>query len=185
MLHVICSMLGVIAMCLLAVSGVMLTHPDGFDVDSSTSSERTGTIAAQVVKRGDKGEIGRTVRRALPGAGAVEAVEESGEADSRTYRVILTRPNCRFDGEADNAGRVKGTWESYGAKGALVNLHRSRFADSLRWRILMDVGAGCLLLACLTGIILWLGTKARRILGLAAFVIGLAAYVGGYLWLIP
>ncbi|HUS48328.1 MAG TPA: PepSY-associated TM helix domain-containing protein [Phycisphaerae bacterium] len=256
---VICSMLAVVAMCVFAVTGMMLTHPKGFGLDRPPSYEirqtipaevarrgnpeqllahlralvpqvqtvqdlkkvegaegqgdcfrvilngpqhrleaevaadgqvtgtlyRIGKIPVGVVNRGDTREIARSVRQAFPDAGAVEAVEESGQGDDKTYRVILSRPGRRFDCEVDAKGNVAGTLDDFGAKRALVNLHKGRFADSKQWRILMDVAAICLLVACVTGIVLSLATRKRRILGLAAFGTGLAVYIGAYVWLVP
>ncbi|MEI7837727.1 MAG: PepSY-associated TM helix domain-containing protein [Planctomycetota bacterium] len=184
-LHVIASMLGVVVMFLMALTGVMLVHPETFKVDASTTSERTATIPAEVVKIGDKNGVAQAVQKALPNAGVLETVDEFEEDGLKGYHVVLACPQRRFDGKVDAAGNVVGTMEEYRLAGTLGNLHKSNFPDAGRWRVLMDVGAGSLVLACLTGLVLWLGTKPRRILGLVAFVIGLVIFVGGYFWLVP
>jgi hypothetical protein len=184
-LHVIASMLGVVVMFLMALTGVMLVHPETFKVDASTTSELTATIPAEVVKIGDKNGVAQAVQKALPNAGVLETVDEFEEDGLKGYHVVLACPQRRFDGKVDAAGNVVGTMEEYRLAGTLGNLHKSNFPDAGRWRVLMDVGAGSLVLACLTGLVLWLGTKPRRILGLVAFVIGLVIFVGGYFWLVP
>ena len=184
-LHVAASLLGVVVICLMAVTGVMLMHPKTFGVDASAASDATARIPAEVVAGGKKADIARAVQKALPGAGAPETVEESQEHGVRSYHVVLACPQRRFDGTVDAAGNVSGSLDEYGFTGALGTLHKSHFPNPRRWRILMDVAAGSLVLACLTGIVLWLGSKARRVIGLVAFLAGLVVFVGGYFWLVP
>lgn len=184
-LHVIASMLGLVAVCLMAVTGVMLVHPETFKVDASTTSDRTEKIPAAIAAGGDKDALAQALRQALPNAGAVETLDEFDQDGAKGYHVVLACPQRRFDGKLDAAGSLAGSMEEFGLAGSLGNLHKGNFAQPGRWRVLMDVAAASLVLACLTGIVLWLGTKARRILGIVAFGIGLIVFVGGYIWLVP
>lgn len=183
--HVMASMLGVVVVCLMALTGVMLVHPDAFKVDDPASSERTATIPVALVAGGDKDAVAQAVRKAFPNAGALETVESFEDEGLKGYRVVLACPQRRLDAKVNAAGSVSGSMEEFGLAGTLGNLHKGNFPDAGRWRVLMDVGAGSLVLACLTGIVLWLGTKPRRVVGLVAFLIGLVAFVGGYIWLVP
>lgn len=185
-LHVIASLVGVVVMCLMAVTGVMMMHPKTFNVDGIVTRSATATISAEVARGRDKGAIARAVQKALPSAGAVESIEKSQEEGKEgSFQVVLSCPQRRFDGTVDAAGNVSGSIDENSLAGTLSNLHKSPFPKAHRWKILMDVGAGSMVLACLTGIVLWLGSKARRIIGLVSFIAGLVAFVGGYFWLVP
>ena len=82
------------------------------------------------------------------------------------------------------SGEMEITTEKGGVLAVLAALHKGENAGKA-WAWMLLSGGVCLLIAGITGIILWLATPKRRKLGLIALVIGLVVFVGAYLALVP
>jgi hypothetical protein len=66
----------------------------------------------------------------------------------------------------------------------LNDLHRGRDAGEA-WRWVIDISAVLILLALVSGVILWLALPKRRTLGIVSLVLGGAVTVAFYLILVP
>jgi len=176
-LHVICSMLAAGMLCLFAVSGIAMVHEESFGLDSPESKTTEAAIPADLAKSAEREEVVAHLRGTLGLAGEAEAFEVEDES----IRVLLSRPGRRVEVSISRAdGKAEVLVERGGLLAVLADLHRGKHAGEF-WRRLIDAAGACLLLAWLTGIVLWLATPSRRLLGLAAAVVGLALAVGAWL----
>jgi hypothetical protein len=68
---------------------------------------------------------------------------------------------------------------------ALINdLHRGRDAGAF-WRWVIDLSAAAIVLACVTGFVLWLALPKRRKLGVIVLVAGTIGTLAFYYALVP
>jgi hypothetical protein len=82
------------------------------------------------------------------------------------------------------SGHAKLHNETYNLAAFLNNLHRGRYAGPA-WRWVIDVSALFIVLACATGIILWLALPRRRVLGFIALAVGVIGTIGIIYALVP
>ena len=180
-LHLVCSMLAVGMFALFAISGVTLTQKETFGLDGVEGQTATATIPTEMARRGEQGEI---VAHLLDKHGLGGAVD-SFEIEEDMLYVVLVRPGERSDVSIDReSGEMEIMMEKGGLLAVLADLHKGENAGKAWAWMLLSAGV-CLLIAGITGIILWLATPKRRKLGLIALVIGLVAFIGAYLALVP
>ena len=81
-------------------------------------------------------------------------------------------------------GQTKVHAEAFNFAAVINNLHRGRNTGSA-WRWLIDLSAALIVLACATGMVLWLALPRRRVLGIIAFAVGIAGTVAVVYLLVP
>jgi hypothetical protein len=74
--------------------------------------------------------------------------------------------------------------KTFGLWGRINDLHRGRDAGEA-WRWMIDASAALIVLAGVTGVILWLALPKRRNVGIAALVLGVGLSVMFYWLLVP
>lgn len=180
-LHLVCSMLAVGMFALFVVSGVTLTQKETFGLDRTDEQTATATMPTEMARRGEQGEIVAHLRDKHGLGGAVD----SFEVEEDMLYVVLARPGERSDVSIDReSGEMEIMTEKGGVLAVLAALHKGENTGTT-WAWMLLSGGVCLLIAGVTGIILWLATPKRRKLGLIALVVGLAVFVGAYLTLVP
>jgi hypothetical protein len=85
---------------------------------------------------------------------------------------------------AKATGRVTGRQEQYGWIALVNNLHRGRYTGPT-WRWVIDFSAAVIVLACLTGFVLWLALPPRQKLGIAMVVAGTVATLALLKFFVP
>lgn len=202
LVHLCCSMLALAAIIFFAVTGFILNNEEMFGLGQPPDRiEVKGMMPVEMVRRADQEEIVSYLRETFSVRGEVEKfsvpVDSEGEgvllpgqvagltASEGEIYLTFTRPGGQCEVTINRSdGRMKITTDPPSVLTALVDLHRGKSAGPV-WAVLMDTAALCLLLACLSGIVLCLATPKRRILGLTALALGLAAWLGAYLLFTP
>lgn len=180
--HLVCSMLGLGMVGLLAVSGIAMTHEGFFGLgEPDEAAVPCDPLPGDLARQSDQEAIVRHLRDAVGMKGAVDAFE----VDPEETLVVFTRPGMRSQAIIQRSdGRVEITTERGGILALLADLHKDENAGEA-WKWLVTAGGACLLLACLTGIVLWLATPKRRLLGLVALAVGLAGCLAAYVFFVP
>lgn len=179
--HLVCSMLAIGAIVFFAATGFMLNNEEMFDPGDVEEKIVEATLPEALVSGADEGKI---VSHLADNFGV------SGElndfiAEEDFIELTFKRPGGRTDVSIERpGGEMEIRTEPRSIATVLFDLHKGSSAGSV-WAILIDAAAICLLLACVTGIILWLATPRRRALGLIAMVIGLLAWCGAYFLCVP
>ena len=94
-------------------------------------------------------------------------------------------PRDSWEIEIDKkTGAATARQETFNTIALLNNLHRGRYSGPA-WSWVIDASAVLILLACVTGVILWLGLPRRRRLGIAATLLGAAATLLVFALLVP
>jgi len=174
-------MLGVGALVFFAATGFMLNNETMFDLDSVDDNTVEMTLPADIVRDARQEIVVSHLRDTCSVTGLLDefAVEED------MIELTFKRPGGRTDITINRpGGEMEITTEPGSMTTVLVDLHRGASAGGI-WGILIDLAAVCLLVACISGIVLWLAVPKRRILGLIALLIGLLAWCGAYFLCIP
>lgn len=172
-LHIYVSMISFAIVFFFAVTGLTLNHPDYFAGELKTFNEK-GKIDPAWVNVTDTNAIKK-----------LEIVEQFRKAHNikaalNEFRIDDVQCNASFRGPGYGADafidRTTGEYEititKAGAVGILNDLHKGRDSGS-GWSILIDVSAILMALVSLTGIILILYIKRKRLSGLGIAVAGL------------
>jgi hypothetical protein len=108
----------------------------------------------------------------------------SFEVDSDPYKVFFKSPGRNCDATIHPDGGTEVKIETFGLVARINDLHRGRDAGE-PWRWMIDLSAIVILLAAITGVILWLALPKRRNLGIIAMVLGIAICVAFYWMVVP
>lgn len=177
-LHIYSSLFGLAAILFFSFTGLLLNHPDWMLGSVSTEQEFSGSVPVAWVQTGGgdvaKLEIVEHLRRQH---GIRGFVEEFTQEDKECV-VIFKGPGYSADASIN---REDGHYEMQAiAEGwvAVANdLHKGRNTGTA-WRWVIDASAVLLAVVSLTGLILLLYIKRRRLPGLVLAVIGLALAIG-------
>ena len=180
-IHLFCSMLGVGAMVFFAATGFMLNNETMFDLDGPDDNTVEMTLPADMVRDARQETIVSHLRNTCGVTGLPDdfAVEED------MIELTFKRPGGRTDITINRpGGEMEITTEPGSLTTVLLDLHRGANAGGI-WGITIDLAAICLLVACISGIVLWLAVPKRRMLGLIALLLGLLGWCGAYLFCVP
>jgi hypothetical protein len=174
-------MLAAGAMVFFAVTGFMLNNEAMFDSEGPEDNTIERTAPSEIIRDARQEEVVSYLRDECGMTGLLDEYN----ADPDVIELTFKRPGGRTDITIDRSdGQMEIMNEPASVTTALLDLHKGSSTGAI-WRTLIDLTAICLLLACLTGIVLWLATPKRRVLGLIALVIGLLAWCGAYLLYVP
>lgn len=180
-IHIYLTMAALALMLFFAVTGFTVNHEEWFGATTPRVRNVTGTTPAGWVKGEDKLRIVEHLRSQMGVSGAMTDFE----TDEDKYHVVFKGPGrvceatiARPDGKTDV--EIK----TFGLTGRINDLHRGRDAGE-PWRWVIDASALLIVLACITGVILWLALPKRRKLGIAWLLAGVAGSVAFYWWLVP
>ncbi|MEO8479908.1 MAG: PepSY-associated TM helix domain-containing protein [Gemmatimonadota bacterium] len=178
-LHIYLTMFAFVLMVFFGVTGLLLNHEDLLPGESLV--ETTGSIAPNLLTEPDKLMVIEHLRSDYGAGGAVS----SFDVNDNTLFVTLKGPGRTFEAEID---RTSGTATIRDTRrGMLVqldDLHRGK--DTGRaWRLVLDASSILLLLASVTGIVMWLALPKRRQGGLIALGVSIALLAAVVVWLVP
>jgi hypothetical protein len=180
-LHVYLTMLGLLVMLLFGVTGFTINHEEWFGATRPRPTDTEGTTPPDLLAKGDALRIVEHVRNTWHVSGAM------ADYDTTDGRVSISfkDPGQLWEVEIEKStGRTKLHHETYNLTAFLNNLHRGRYAGPA-WRWVIDVSALFIVLACATGIVLWLALPRRRVLGFIALAVGVIGTVGIIYALVP
>jgi len=107
------------------------------------------------------------------------------ETNDDNYHVVFKGPGRVCEATiARQDGKTDVEIKTFGLAGRINDLHRGRDAGEA-WRWVIDASALLIVLASVTGLILWLALPKRRRLGIAWLVVGVGASVGFYWTMVP
>lgn len=196
-LHVYLSMMGLFVLLFFSVTGITLNHPTWLGAGLETTRQEEGKLERAWVAapedppseepEGDgadsvaKLEVVEHLRKAHGLRGAVASLT----ADETECAVTFKGPGYSADVFIDReTGGYQLTETSHGLVAVMNDLHKGR--DSGRaWSLLIDVSAGVLVLASLSGLVLLFYLKRRRTPGLIVGLVGTAAFFAMLRFLVP
>jgi len=182
-LHIYLTLLALAAMLFFAITGFTAHHEDWFNATEPQKKEPiAATIPADLLKSGSDLALIDYIRKTHHIRGSGIAYNESPEEISITYKrpggewtALITKP-------AGQLTLSESTWNTW----AVVNdLHRGRNATGAAWGWVIDLSALLIVLACITGFILWLALPKRRKRGILYMLLGTAALFAVYYLLLP
>lgn len=182
-LHIYVSMLSFAIVLFFSVTGITLNHPDYFAGEMKETHEK-GQMDTAWVNMTDTVKIAKL--------NLVEFLRKQHSIKAPVTEFRIEEEQCaisfRGPGYAADAfvNRADGTYEitllKAGAIGVLNDLHKGRDSGA-KWAILIDLSAILMIIISLTGIILLLYIKRKRISGLVWALIGLLlAYLVYQIW---
>src|SRR5262249_31588555 len=161
-------MLGLLVMLLFGVTGFTINHEEWFGATRPRVTDSEGVVPPDLLAKGDALRIVEYARATWHVSGAMTDYDTSDDRVSIAFKehgqlweVEIENPN----------GRTKLHNETYNLAAWLNNLHRGRYSGPA-WRWVIDLSALFIVLACVTGIVLWLALPRRRVLGLIALAVG-------------
>ena len=183
-LHIYLSMLSFALVFFFAVTGLTLNHADRFGDQTRTQQEK-GSMDLSWVKEPDTLKIAKLqIVEYLRNKHGIKAAMSDFRIDDSQIGVSFKGPGFAADAFIDRAtGAYDLTRTSAGFVGIINDLHKGRDTGKV-WSVLIDVSAVLLTLVSLTGLLLLLFLKKRRISGLLVAALGLlAAYIVYRIWI--
>lgn len=181
-LHIYLSMLGVVMLMFFGVTGFMLNHADGFGLEATRTDVSSTTIPVNVIQKQDKLMLVEHLR-STGVSGAVDPFDWPGEGE--VFHLAFKSPRSHTDVDIDlPAGVAEITTQTRGVMGWLTRLHTAGEAGA-GWRLLLDMTAILLVIASISGIVLWQSLAKRRAIGIAALMTAMVAIVLVYAMFVP
>jgi hypothetical protein len=185
--HIYVSMFGLAATLFFSVTGLTLNHPDWFG-ESERRVSAQGRMSTEWLRPGEadesrlaKLEVVEYLRKAHGVRGAVAEFR----AEEKECTVTFKGPGYAADAFIDReTGRYDLTQTIHGFVAVINDLHKGR--DTGRpWSVVIDASAIVLTVISLTGLVLLLYLKRRRVPGLLVVVGGTVAVVAVVMLLVP
>lgn len=172
-LHIYVSMISFAIVLFFAVTGLTLNHPDFFAGELKSSNEK-GRLDSNWVNNTDTTKIAKLeIVEYLRKAHGIKAALAEFRIDEAQCSLSFKGPGYAADAFID---RTNGSYEvalmRAGVVGVMNDLHKGRDSGS-GWSVVIDVSAILMTLVSLTGIILILYIKRKRVSGLVIAAIGL------------
>ena len=173
-LHIYLSMISFAIVLFFSVTGLTLNHPTWFGGDKQIQTKYNGKLNINWVNSPDtnkvaKLEIVEFFRKKHYAKGFISDIR----IDDAEISLSLKGPAYGFDAFIDRAnGSYEASEIKMGAVAVMNDLHKGRDSGS-GWAWVIDVSAIFLILVSLSGLILLLFMKKRRVAGLVSGVIGL------------
>lgn len=173
-LHIYLSMISFAIVLFFSFTGLTLNHPTWFGAEKQIEEKHTGKLKVQWVNQPDTNKIAKLeIVEFLRGKYKLKGAVSDFRIED--YEVSIT-----FKGPAYSADvfidREKGNYEVTEIKKGVIalwnDLHKGR--DSGKgWSSLIDVSAIFLIMVSLTGLVLLLFIKKKRVSGIVTAVLGL------------
>ena len=174
-------MLGLLVMLLFSVTGYTINHEDWFGAITPRVIEREGQVPPALIAQHDTLRIVENLRQTFGIRGAMTDFAEVEEE----FEISFKEPGQLWDiSVAKATGRATARNDQYNSIAILNNLHRGRYTGAA-WGWVIDFSAALIVLACLTGFVLWLALPKRRQLGIAFLVLGTLATMAAIFFLVP
>jgi len=179
-IHIYLTMAALGLMLFFALTGFTVNHEDWFGATTPHDRTETGTTPAEFVTAKDKLKIVEHLRSHFSVTGALYAFE----TDDDPYTVEFRSPGRNSVAKIQADGKTEVKIETFGLIARINDLHRGRSAGE-PWRWMIDASAIVIILAAITGVILWLALPKRRKLGIVATVLGLVICIAFYWMVVP
>lgn len=165
-LHIYVSMISFAIVFFFAITGLTLNHPDYFAGELKTLNEK-GKVDPAWVSVSDTNKIKKLeIVEQLRKAHNIKAALNEFRIDNSQVSASFRGPGFGADAFVDRStGEYEVTITKAGVIGVLNDLHKGRDSGS-GWSVLIDVSAILMSLVSLTGIILILYIKRKRLSGL-------------------
>lgn len=179
--HIYLTMLGLVVMMLFGITGYTINHEDWFGALTPRVVESEGQVPLPLIAQNDDLKMVEHLRETMKLRGAVtsfadldDEIAVSFKEPSETWEITITKAT----------GKLTARQELYNFTATVNNLHRGRHTG-MAWRWVIDFSAVLIVLACLTGFVLWLALPRRRQLGIAFLVAGTIGTVVAIYFFIP
>jgi len=180
-IHVYLSMLGLLVMLLFGLTGFTINHEDWFGATTPRVDESERRVPVELLAQRDPLRLVEHLRGALRIAGAMTAFDD---LDDR-FSIGFKEPGQIWEIEVEKTtGVTKVHHETFNFTAIINNLHRGRYSGAA-WRWVIDLSAIMIVVACGTGIVLWLALPRRRVLGAIALAVGIFGTLAIYRFLVP
>jgi len=186
-LHTYLSMFGLAALLFFSLTGITLNHPRLFYDGVATTVEARGRLDADWLRSsGPAADPGAGIRKLevveyLRQAHGLRGALASFTTDEDECVLAFKGPGYSADAFIRRAdGRYRVTEERLGGFAVLNDLHKGRDAGPV-WSAVVDISAALTALASLTGLLLLLFIRRRRILGLLMALAGAAFLAAAFL----
>ena len=174
-------MFGLLVMFLFGLTGFTINHEDWFGATSPRVVESETTVPVELIAKKDNLRLVERLRSTLQIAGAMTAFDD---LDDR-FSIGFKEPGQIWEIEVEKiTGVAKVHHETFNFTAIINNLHRGRYSGAA-WRWVIDISAILIVVACGTGIVLWLALPRRRVLGAIALALGILGTVFIYRVLVP
>jgi hypothetical protein len=180
-IHIYLTLAALGLMLLFAVTGFTINHEDWFGATTPRTRNVSGITPRAMLEPLDKLKVVEHLRATFQVTGAMTDFD----SDDERHEVVFKGPGriCKAT-IARPDGKTEVELKTFGLTARLNDLHRGRDAGEA-WRWVIDVSAVLILLACVSGVMLWLALPKRRKLGIVSLVAGAAVTVAFYLILVP
>ena len=180
-LHIYVSMVSFAIVFFFSVTGITLNHPDTF-AGALKNSQEKGKLNLQWVSSKDTNQINKlNIVEYLRKTHNIKAAVSEFRIDDGQCSVSFKGPGYAADAFIN---RENGSYDIMfiraGVVGILNDLHKGRDTGS-RWSWVIDISAGLMVIVSLTGMILMLYIKRKRLSGLILAVLGLILFYLIYL----
>jgi hypothetical protein len=185
-LHIYLTLVALIGLSFFAVTGLMLNHKAWFGLDRQDGGvlrtvEAKADLSTDILREPDRLAVVEQLRTRF----SISAPVESFEADADNVSVVFEGPGLRATAVINRASGQTQVTTMIGSLAALLaDLHKGAGAGPWR-KALSDAVAVILLIATVSGLVLWLSLPSRRRWGLIFTLIGAGLYLAAYLFLIP
>lgn len=171
-LHIYVSMISFAIVLFFSVTGITLNHPDYFAGEMKETHEKgqmnTAWVAVTDTVKIAKLEMVELLRKQY----GIKAPVTEFRIEEQQCAISFRGPGYAADAFVSREdGSYEITLLKAGAIGILNDLHKGRDSGT-KWAILIDVSAVLMIVISLTGIILLLYIKRKRISGIAWALIG-------------
>ncbi len=179
--HIYLTMLGLVVMLLFGITGYTINHEDWFGALTPRVVESEGQVPLPLLAQNDDLRLVEHLRQTLKLRGAMtsfadldDEIAVSFKEPSETWEISIMKAT----------GKLTARQELYNFTATINNLHRGRHTG-MAWRWVIDFSAVLIVLACVTGFVLWLALPRRRQLGIAFLVVGTIATMVAIYFFIP
>jgi hypothetical protein len=171
-LHIYGSMISFAIVLFFSVTGITLNHPDFFAGEMKTLQEK-GKLNPAWVNTKDTLHIAKLqIVEALRKAHSIKAPVSEFRIEDDQCTVSFKGPGYAADAFITrNTGNYEITLLKAGVIGIMNDLHKGRDSGS-KWAVVIDVAAALMLLISLSGLVLLLYIKRKRLKGLVTAVAG-------------
>lgn len=172
-LHIYVSMISFAIVLFFSVTGITLNHPDYFAGEMKETHEK-GQMNTAWVKVADTVKIAKLeMVELLRKQYGIKAPVTEFRIEEQQCAISFRGPGYAADAFVNREdGSYEITLLKAGAIGILNDLHKGRDSGA-KWAVLIDVSAILMIIISLTGIILLLYIKRKRISGIVWALIGL------------
>lgn len=183
-LHLYLSVVSFGLVLFFAVTGLTLNHADWFD-DASRTNEYAGRLNPGWVTGTDTATVNKlAIVEYLRATHRIRGTVDDVRLDDRQCAISFRGPGYTADAFINRpAGTYQVTETSLGLVAVLNDLHKGRDTGA-GWVWVIDIAAVFMTLVSVTGLLLLLVLKKRRVSGLWWVVAGIAASGLAYWWLV-